>query len=230
MIISPLQNTIVNKLKSIKARGTLYPSIVAVFILIVVICFTFAAQFLSENLNKAFVVDEQSIDETLVKIDLENYYLVAKKAGINIVVPNPEPTPPLNPGPASPKALRGAEESPQTTLAPEAEPATSTQNPPPVIVPVEQASLTIRVLNSTSKQGLAGDLKNDLVNAGFLTVSTGNSPPAKPMTLISIKNGRVSDQLTAELKQIVSQKYDVGEIGTLAEDDAFDVRIVIGLK
>ena len=198
--------------------------------MIVVICFTFAAQFLSENLNKAFVVDEQSIDETLVKIDLENYYLVAKKAGITIVVPNPEPTPPLNPGPASPESPRGTEESPPTTLAPEAEPATSTQNPPPVIVPVEQASLNIRVLNSNSKQGLAGDLKNDLVSAGFLTVSTGNSPPPQPMTLISTKNDRVSDRLTAKLKQIVSQKYDVGEIGTLAETDAFDVRIVIGLK
>src|SRR3989344_1286116 len=227
MIISPLQNTIVNKLKSIKARGTLYPSIVAVFILIVVICFTFAAQFLSENLNKAFVVDEQSIDETLVKIDLENYYLVAKKAGITIVVPNPEPTPPLNPGPASPESPRGTEESSPTTLAPSAPSDGGESNPSPIITPVEQALLNIRVLNSTSKQGLAGDLKNDLINAGFLTVSTGNSPPAKPMTLISIKNGRVSAELVAELKQIVSQKYDVGEIGTLAEDDAFDVRIVI---
>ena len=85
-------------------------------------------------------------------------------------------------------------------------------------------------MNSTSKQGLAGDLKNDLVHAGFVNISTGNSSTLEPITLISVKSNKVGDQLTEELKQTVSQKYDVEVIGALAEDDAFDVRIVIGLK
>src|SRR3989338_1686960 len=213
------QKNIIGKLKEIRPRDAIYPGIITIFIALAVFCFILTAQFLSKNINKGFMIDERSIEETLVTVDLENYYLVAKKAWINIELPNPELISPPHPATVA---------SEPASSPPSAPPGDTTPSPAPS--PVERKQLSIQVLNSTSKQGLAGDLKNDLVHAGFVNISTGNSSTLEPITLISVKSNKVGDQLTEELKQTVSQKYDVEVIGALAEDDAFDVRIVIGLK
>jgi hypothetical protein len=210
-------NNFLKKLKGIKRRDAMYPGIVVVFVALVAVCFTLVAQFLAQNLNKALVIDEQSIDETLVRVDLADYYLVAKKAGINIGVPAPEaPQTPAAPTPMPPSSAPSGE-SGSTTI--------SSSSPL-----VSKNSLRIEVVNGSSRQGVATDLKNDLVSAGFTTVLLNSTPNQEPVTIISLKKSRVSDGLIAELKQVVSQKYDLGEIGTLAETEAFDARIVIGNK
>lgn len=70
---------------------------VGVIVIIITLVFIFSAKFLSLNINKALVVDEKSAESKIVEIDLDSYYAVAKKAGIdlsaNISPSSPNPLP-----------------------------------------------------------------------------------------------------------------------------------------
>jgi hypothetical protein len=66
-----------------KLKKTIYPVILVVFALINVAIFVYAARFLSGAINKSLATDEQLLESRLVKLDLVNFYLVAKKLSLS---------------------------------------------------------------------------------------------------------------------------------------------------
>ena len=71
------------KLRGIKTKQLIYPSIVCIIVAAIAFVFAYSAKFISLNVNKALFVDESSVDSEIVKIDLDDYYSVAKKAGVS---------------------------------------------------------------------------------------------------------------------------------------------------
>ncbi len=91
-------NKILNKLKNIKPKQLVYPSIVGIVVALVAFVFVLSARFLAMNIDKSLVVDEQSATSGFVSIDLAGYAAVAKKIGIN---PNEPGAPPPASAPAT---------------------------------------------------------------------------------------------------------------------------------
>lgn len=190
-------------------KKLVYPAISILFVSVALLLFGKTAFFISANINKAFTTDEAAIESELLRVDIQNYLLVAKK--LNIPVP-PPPTPQEIPPPQ--------ETSPEETPTP----------PPPP--PEDKAALHIQVVNSTPTAGLAGGLRDLLEGAEFTVVRVGNFSPPHALTVIQIKEStRSSFPLSLEeIRGLVSQEYELGGDETLEESSEYDVVIIIGNK
>ena len=209
-------NNLLNKLKVIKAKQVIYPTIVCVFVAIVAIFFALSAKFLSTNINKAFITDKESEGSELVRLDLPNYFLIAKKLGLNVAIeeeatPPPQPTPVVSPA--------------TTTIAPS---STATSSTAPT--PEEKAALKIEVLNSTGVKGLGAAIAKLLQEAGFSAIKIGNQAIPEAITKVMAKEKISGSRAVAEIRNIVSKKYTPGETQALPEESSYDVVIVIGNK
>lgn len=80
----------IQKIKTIKPKQAVYPSLVALFIVITGVLFTLTAKFLSDNINRIFLVDETGTAPA--QIDIEAYSAAAKRLGISTVNPGPPVT------------------------------------------------------------------------------------------------------------------------------------------
>ena len=74
-------NKIIISLEGMKARDLVYPAVVLIFIVAVAIAFSYTAQFISENINKAFLIE--SPQESL-KLDTAAYKVTAQKLNLTI--------------------------------------------------------------------------------------------------------------------------------------------------
>lgn len=75
---------ILSSFKKLQFKKVIYPSIFVVFIVIALMFFAITIKFLYRNINKALTPDEQSIESQLIKVDLDNFYFVSKKLGIEL--------------------------------------------------------------------------------------------------------------------------------------------------
>jgi len=202
-------------LKKIKAKQAAYPVISICCVVAVAVIFFRSAVFISHTINSSFSVDDKSVEDAKLKIDLATYYTIARKLGIS--TPTPEPKP-------------GENEDAGTSPQPSLEPGSSVSpSPSPSVSPSAKSSLSISVLNSTPTSGLAGELKTQLAQAGFMVSKTGNQTPVQAVTLIKV-GSKVSDEVFAEIYAVVTQKYSGAKRETLESSSAFDIEIVIGSK
>jgi len=198
-------------LGKIKFKELVYPAITVSFFAIVIISFVLDIGFITQNINKVFYVpDSSEIESRMVRVDMENFYVVARKLGINVSAPSQqqEVVQPVVP----------QEQQPQPV-----EPVA------PVVPVVEKAILKISVLNTTTTKGLAAIVKKDLETAGFTVAETGNQTPALEATQIKVKSAVNGSDTIKELAQVVTTKYPSA---TVVADDtiAVDVVVLIGAK
>ncbi|HBH71579.1 MAG TPA: hypothetical protein DDX26_01810 [Candidatus Yonathbacteria bacterium] len=187
-------------MSKVKPKDLIYPAIILFFIIIVGILFSVAMKFITKNFNDAFsgtIATERSV------LNMENYTLVAKKLGISI-----EP------------------QKNAIITVPEKATATTTED---VIVETEEIldkkSITISVLNSTTKKGAAGALAQALENDGFAKATTGNEKKQYATTTIFINE----DKLEYEelILDTVQKTYPDAIVSTTSAGKS-DVVIIIG--
>lgn len=119
--------------------------------------------------------------------------------------------------------------------APEVTPV-ATVAPTPTPEPVERSKFKVRVLNGTTKSGLAGTVLGKLKELGYKSDRAGNATnSAFERTIVRVKeneqssssnNASLSGQLTADLKP----DYDAEIESTLKASDTVDAEIILGAK
>jgi len=189
-------------MSGIKPKDLVYPAIILFFIIIVGILFSVAIKFITKNFNDAFsgtIVTERST------LNMENYTTVAKKLGISIE-------------PQKGDIVNGSEE---TT-------ATTTED---FVVETEEIldkkSITIRILNSTIKKGIAGSLAQALEDDGFAKATTGNEKKRYSTTTIFINEAKLGYE---EFILDIVQKTYPDAIATTTSASDYDVVIIIGAR
>lgn len=197
-----------SKLKKIRLKQIIYPSIITFFIVVVIVLLIFSVKFLSLNINKIFSLDTQTIDSQLLKVDIDKFYFVTNRLGIII----------------ESKPLQEAAVTPVEEVAATPIEATTSKE----IASFDKSLLKISVLNSTAENGLAKTLKAALEADGFLVKNTGNISPAQENTIIKIKESK--KMYSPLIKKVVSQQYKLGEDMILEENSDYDAVIVIGEK
>jgi hypothetical protein len=193
-------------IKKIKFKKIIYPAIFTVFIITVIILFVYSVKFLANAIDKAFVLDMGAAESRLTKLDLDNFYLAAKKLGIAIESQQP----------------------PANVILQESIPVSApvaTTTPPAVL---DKSAIKIEILNSTKIGGLASDLKAVMEAEGFKVEKTGNTSPPRETTVIQAKESK-SGYLPL-IKESVSGKYQPDEDKLLDENGAYDIIIIIGNK
>lgn len=73
-------------------KKLIYPAILAVIIIVVIAAALLVIKFLTSNINSSFNPDESVLRAGLIKLDMENYKLTAKKLGIQYPSIPDEPT------------------------------------------------------------------------------------------------------------------------------------------
>lgn len=131
--------------------------------------------------------------------------------------------------------LKNQFNGPAPTPTPEAT-AVPTVAPTPTPEPVERSNFKVRVLNGTTKSGLAGTVLAKLKELGYKSDRAGNATnSAFERTVIRVKeneqssssnNASLSGQLTADLKP----DYDAEIENTLKASDTVDAEIILGAK
>ncbi|MCK9344637.1 MAG: LytR C-terminal domain-containing protein [Candidatus Pacebacteria bacterium] len=196
--------TLKERLSEIKPKDLLYPGIILLFIIIVVIIFFLVTRFITNNINKAFSGDTGGESRTL---NIDNYNLVAKKLGISITPVKSEITNEVT-NATTTQETNGSAQATTTTL--------------------DKKTLTLQILNSTTKKGVAGTLAKTLEGAGFAKATTGNQSKLIPVTTIYLKESVAS--FGPELLEEVKKSYSSAVATTTQETKAFDISIVIGTK
>jgi hypothetical protein len=216
------------KLKPISQEGLIYALVFVLYAAIVILIFISATKFLSKAINAALSNPAGSaIEAKYAQLDLENYTLIAKKLGLQKSTPiTPEAV-------TAPSVILEASSTPiiAATTLPEIIPTTTPEISTPVITPsVIEARPKIVVINSTTKSGLAAQLKSKLISAGYSVIRTANSKPSLTNTVIKVKASVNQDSTyLSEIKKIVALNYDF-VIDTLALDSDHEVEIIIGNK
>jgi len=162
--------------------------------------FFISTHFISQEINNVFVSESA---EGVQALDVARYMLVAKKLGITV-------------SPPSEKINELAEQTP----APE------TPAPPTTIL--DKKAITITVLNSTNKKGIAGTLAATLKDAGFSTPSTGNEKNPYAKTTILVKESKYD--YAPLLLEAVLPSYPNAFATTTPETSPFDATIIIGAE
>lgn len=188
-------------ISGIKPKDLVYPGITLLFIIIVGVLFSFATQFITKNINEAFSGD---IGTESSSLNMANYTIVAKKLGIEVGV--------------------------QKNIAthPASQIATTTETIAVEIPHVlDKKSLTINILNSTTKKGVATTLAQTLESAGFSKATTGNEKKLYTTTTVFIKDDKRA--YSSLILEAMSKTYP-DAIATTTTSGGFDVTIIIGTK
>lgn len=121
----------------------------------------------------------------------------------------------------------GDKESTTSTPAP-TQAATPTPSPTPQAI--DRSKFKLRVLNGTSKAGLAGTTADKLKALGYQIDKTGNATNSAFLrTIIRAKSGdtQLIDQL---VKDLSANSLDASSSGSLKDSDSSDAEIIIGAK
>jgi hypothetical protein len=213
---------------TINKESVIYFLVFVLYTAMVVLVFIYATKFLSTNINIALSTPASSeINAKYGQLDLENYALVANKLGLKKSAPvNQEVTLPNT-------VLETSTPIEITTSSPE-NLITATPTPPiinPAITPeITEVKPTIVINNSTNTAGLAAQLKNKLIAAGYQVIRTGNIKPSVATTVIKSKTSLNQDsKYLIDIKKIVDINYDFN-LETLAANSDHDIEIIIGNK
>lgn len=76
----------IKKLKKIKIREIAYPAIIIAYAILVVTLSWTAFNFLSSRTNRIFALDEDILAPALKRVNIQGFYLVSEKLGIEIKI------------------------------------------------------------------------------------------------------------------------------------------------
>ena len=197
-------------LQRIQSPEFIYLGIIFIFFVIVLIVFLYSTNFVVNNVNKIFSTTDSGASQAL---NTENYLLAVKKLNL-----------PTN-------TAEGNATAPTTATPPvETPPIVETNTPAVVETPqaptIDKKSITINILNTTSKKGVAAILAKTLENAGFSTATTGNDKKSYNLTTIIISENK--KEYLPLLKEAVLASYPKVVTETIANKTDFDVTIMIG--
>lgn len=213
-----LKLKILSKLKEIRVRKLVYPSISGLFILAALTLFVFSANFVSKHINRA--LDDGEFSGNILSLNKNDFEPVSKKLNIKI-----------NENAVIQIETAASEQPPAVETTPAQNTATSTEatsTPPaaPGVTTEEKLALKISVLNSTKTSGLAAGLKKILEESGFSVGNTGNTSPAIDGTLIKLKTGK--EKFKESLVSAISAKYSSINFQEIPEDNSYDIIVIIG--
>ncbi|OGI63094.1 hypothetical protein A2818_01625 [Candidatus Nomurabacteria bacterium RIFCSPHIGHO2_01_FULL_40_12] len=201
---------IIQKIKSTKLSDFIYSGVIFLLVIIVIISFSYSTNFIVKNINKIFSPEDTGGAQAL---NMENYLLVVKKLNL-----------PLN---------TQKEDTPENTntliVEPVIPPVEDTIIPTPApIVELDKKSITINILNSTAKKGVASTLAKTLEDAGFSKAETGNEKKSYDLTTIIVSDAK--KEYAPLVLEVVSKSYPkaVTETATATGETKFDVTIIIG--
>ena len=225
-INNPLQD------KKIDQEGVIYALIFVLYLTVIILIFSYAINFLRTTINTALATQDSTDMQNKGELDLANYSIIANKLGLqknSQVIP--ATTTPIIATSTEIIATTSVEVATTSVSVPEVVTTTPTTTTPVTeIAPVVLKRPTIIITNSTTKSGLASDLKNKLSAAGYQIISTGNSHPSLIITTIKVKNSIPPDSTyLAEIKKIVKTSYDFVVV-TLDDKASSDIEVVIGGK
>ncbi|MEK7097334.1 MAG: LytR C-terminal domain-containing protein [Patescibacteria group bacterium] len=190
-------------MNEIKFKKIIYPLILLIVFSSTLLIFIFSTRFLLTVIKSIFEVDDKELQSHIVKLDVDNALLIAEKLGVEIAAPA-----------ETQKAVEEAVEN--------AEIATTT-----VEIKLDKADLKIAVFNATKKSGLASDLKKELENNGFAVDKIGNFP-SEEKNIFKIKESKKI--FREEIEKIIENEYPETTTENLAEDEEYDIIILIGYK
>lgn len=115
-----------------------------------------------------------------------------------------------------------------TSAAPVEKPVVEIPSQPPVAV-INKQDYAVEVLNGTVTKGLAGQTKDFLTSKGYNVTAIGNATATNyEQTVIQAK---VSKQaIVPDLTSTLAERYSVIRGDQLAENDRFDIIIIVGRK
>lgn len=93
---------------------------------------------------------------------------------------------------------------------------------------LKKSTVTILILNSTQKQGVASTLAKKLKDIGFTNITTGNEKIPQTLTTILVRENQ-RDYADAILESI-SKAYPTAQISTTTKQTKSDIIITIGGK
>jgi hypothetical protein len=225
----PINNS--KQTKKISQEGLIYALIFVLYVTILVSVFIYATQFLSKTINTALSTPVGSeIEAKYGQLDLVNYLLVANKLNLK----KSASLTPITPEIIQPEIVsQGASSTPEiATSSPEVivTPIPEIIEPVAAVVEVAEIRPTIVVNNSTTKSGLAAQLKNKLTAASYQVIRTGTIKPVAANTIIKTKISLDPDSAyLSEIKKIVATNYDF-TLENLSGDANYDIEIIIGSK
>lgn len=193
--------TFIASVKKMGPSDFFYPGILLVFFIITFVIFLVATGFISKNINRAITSEEQVRSYSL---NIEDYSLVAKRLHIA------SSTGVTNGTGAAAQPIETT-----TTTAIQGEPST-----------LDKTRLSITILNSTAKKGVAGTLAKTLETAGYAKSTTGNEKTPYRTTTVMVKE-RMSAYSSLILEE-VRKHYPNAVASTTPETAPFDVTIIIG--
>jgi len=199
---------IIQKIKSTKLSDFIYSGVIFLLVIIVIISFSYSTNFIVKNINKIFSPEDTGGAQAL---NMENYLLVVKKLNL-----------PLN---------TQKEDTPENTntliVEPVIPPVEDTIIPTPApIVELDKKSITINILNSTAKKGVASTLAKTLEDAGFSKAETGNEKKSYDLTTIIVSDAK--KEYAPLVLEVVSKSYPKAVTETATGETKFDVMIIIG--
>ena len=204
-------------LKKIKSPEFVYLSVLFIFFVIVLVLFINSVNFISENINKIFSPVNSGNSQA---INMESYALVTKK--LNLPTNTAENSPTLN---IEAQTSTTPSTSTPTTTVTMATPEVPLASVAPVL---DKKSITINILNSTTKKEMSSTLAKALVGAGFSTATTGNEKSLYDLTTIIIADDK--KEYSPSIEEVVKKSYPEAIIKTTTETTKFDVTIIIGTK
>jgi hypothetical protein len=96
---------------------------------------------------------------------------------------------------------------------------------------LNRSSIKIRVLNGTTKSGLAGSVAEKLKGLGYQIDKTANATnSAFTQTVVRVKEGSQAATLQETLSKDLSPDYSVSSATSLKEADTVDAEIILGSK
>jgi|GEM_PF-3085319 len=190
-------------LQKMKPADYIYLSVMFVFFIIIAVLFSISTNFIVSNINKIFSPIKAGNSQAL---NIGQYSLVAKKLNLPVNTVTPDN------GTAS------------TTPTPATTPIVPVSPTPSQVL--DKKSITIEILNSTTKKGVASVLNKSLTLAGFSSATTGNEKTSYDITTIVI-NDKKKDY-SSLLLEAVNKIYPKAVTQILPNKTGTDVTIIIG--
>lgn len=193
-----------------RLKDAQYPTIMALFTLVIGVLFFGAARFLSTSINAAISSpDEAEIRAQLTHIDETNYARIEKKLHLPAIQPTISTNAQQMPAAETPSAVEQIVERQGLTE--------------------QKTAFSLGIFNSTKKPGIAGTVKNDFAAAGFSVAKTGNTAPQEPQTILKIKERvQANSAIIEEMLAILKTRFTVGDPQLLEDASPYDIVIIIG--
>jgi hypothetical protein len=120
--------------------------------------------------------------------------------------------------------------------APSPSPVMETQTPIPTATPtpapqVDRSKYKVRVLNGTTKTGMAASVSGKLKDLGYQLERTGNATnSAFERTVVRVKEGSQSASLIETLIKDLLPDFDATGTPTLRSNEVADIEVILGVR